>query len=72
MVYSGPCFESGSGRARNVYACSDPDRMTEMVKICMVHFIAVFRIRKFLGLPDPDPLVRVTDPDPDSSIIKLK
>ncbi len=25
---------------------------------------AVFRIRKFLGLPDTDPLVRGTDPDP--------
>jgi hypothetical protein len=24
----------------------------------------------FLGLPDPDPLVRGMDPDPDSSIIK--
>jgi hypothetical protein len=29
-----------------------------------------FRIRRFLGLPDPDPLVRGTDPDP--SIIKQK
>ncbi len=28
------------------------------------------RIRMFLGLLDPDPLVRCTDPDP--SIIKLK
>jgi hypothetical protein len=25
-----------------------------------------------LGLPDPDPLVRGTDPAPDSSIIKQK
>ncbi len=32
--------------------------------------ISVFRIRrilKFLGLPDPDTLVRGTDPDPDHS-----
>jgi serine/threonine protein kinase len=35
---------------------------------------AVFRIRihMFLGLPDPDPLVRGMDPDPDSSIIMQK
>jgi hypothetical protein len=26
----------------------------------------------FLGLPDPDPLVRGMDPDPDPSIITLK
>jgi hypothetical protein len=32
------------------------------------------RIRMFLGLPDPDPLVRGTDPDPalDPSVIKQK
>ncbi len=31
---------------------------------------AVFRIHMFLGLPDPDPLVKSMDPDP--SIIKQK
>jgi hypothetical protein len=30
------------------------------------------RIHMFLGLLDPDPLVRGMDPDPDPSIIKLK
>jgi hypothetical protein len=30
------------------------------------------RIRMFLGLPDPDPLVQVTDPAPDPSIKKQK
>ncbi len=30
------------------------------------------RIRKFFGLPDPDPSVRGTDPNPDPSIIKQK
>ncbi len=30
------------------------------------------RIRMFLGLLDPDPLVRGTDPDSDPSIIKQK
>ncbi len=33
-------------------------------------FFSVFRIRKFSGLPDPDLLVRGTDPDP--PIIKQK
>jgi hypothetical protein len=34
--------------------------------------IGIRRIHMFLGLPDPDPLVRDTDPapDPDPSIIK--
>ncbi len=32
----------------------------------------VFRIRKFLGLPDSDQLVRGTDPDPSSSINGMK
>jgi hypothetical protein len=32
--------------------------------------IRIRRIRMFLGLPDPDPLVRGLDPDP--SIIKQK
>ncbi len=41
-------------------------------------FLAVFWIHMFLGLPDPDPLVRGMDPkttpapDPDPSIIKQK
>ncbi len=36
--------------------------------------LAVFRIwiRKFLGLLEPELLVRVMDPDPDPSIIKQK
>ncbi len=32
----------------------------------------VFRIRRFLGLTDPDPLVRGTNLDPDPSIINQK
>ncbi len=30
------------------------------------------RIRMISGLPDPDPLVRGTDPDPDPAIVKEK
>jgi hypothetical protein len=30
------------------------------------------RIHMFLGLPDPDPLFRGMDPDPDPSISKQK
>jgi hypothetical protein len=38
------------------------------------YLLAVLRIRMFLGLLDPDPLVIGTgmDPDPDPSIIKQK
>ncbi len=31
-------------------------------------FVPVFRIHMYLGVPDPDPLVR--GPDPDPSIVK--
>ncbi len=34
--------------------------------------IRIHRIHMFLGLPDPDPLVRGMDPDPDPSIIMQK
>jgi hypothetical protein len=39
-----------------------------------IALVPVFRIRihMFLGLPDPDPLVRGMDPDPDSSFIMQK
>ncbi len=51
---------------------------TELLHIFISEiFLAVFRIRihrihMFLGLPDPDPLVRGMDPDPDPSIIMQK
>jgi hypothetical protein len=34
--------------------------------------LRIRRIRMFLGLLDPDPIVRHTDPDHDPSIIKQK
>ncbi len=34
--------------------------------------IRIHRIHKFLGLLNPDPLIRGMDPDPDPSIIKQK
>jgi hypothetical protein len=34
--------------------------------------VRIHRIHVFLGLVDPDPLVRGMDPDPDPSIIKQK
>ncbi len=34
--------------------------------------IRIHRIHMFLGLPDPDPLVRGMNPDPDPSIIMQK
>jgi hypothetical protein len=45
---------------------------TEKHSFSPVFRIRVRRIRKFFGLPDPDPLVRGTDPDPGPSIIKQK
>ncbi len=33
-------------------------------KLTLLLFLKVFRVRKFLGLPDPNPSVRGTDPDP--------
>jgi hypothetical protein len=36
------------------------------------HIPAVLQIRMILGLLDPEPLVRGTDPDLDPSIIKQK
>jgi hypothetical protein len=31
--------------------------------------IRIHRIQVFLGLPDPDPLVRAMDPDPDPAVV---
>ncbi len=44
-------------------------------KLCIlipVFRIRILRIRKFLGLPVLELLVKSTDPDPDPSIIKKK
>jgi hypothetical protein len=38
--------------------------------ILLLPVLRIRRIQMFLGLPDPDPLVRRTDPAPDPSIIK--
>jgi hypothetical protein len=40
---------------------------TELV-ILWVLVLGIRRIRKFLGLQDPDPLVRGMDPDPDPDL----
>ncbi len=44
--------------------------MIGKLKTHQTAFEAVIRIHMFLGLPDPDPLVRGMDPDP--SISKQK
>jgi hypothetical protein len=41
--------------------------MIGKLKTHQIAFKAVFRIHMFLGLPDPDPLVRGMDPDPSIS-----
>ncbi len=43
-----------------------------LVKKRTVLGIRIRRIRMFLGLPDPDPLVRGTDPDPSLVLSGLK
>ncbi len=49
----------------------DRDRLDQQVPRSVFFFsVADRRIRMFLGLMDPDPLVK--DTDPDSSIIKQK
>jgi hypothetical protein len=43
-----------------------------ILRKCQCCGIRIRRIHMFFGLPDPDPLVRDTDPDSDPSIIKQK
>jgi hypothetical protein len=38
------------------------------IKITSVFRIRIHRIHVFFGLPDPDPLVRGMDPDPDPAL----
>jgi hypothetical protein len=62
----------------HVYSCTHRlgHRKPETTSLCnppgfrTVLRIRIHRIHMFLGLPDPDPLVRGMDPDP--SIIMLK
>ncbi len=44
----------------------------DTVYILLKAVIRIRRIRKFFGLPDPDPSDRGTNPDLDPSIIKQK
>ncbi len=41
-------------------------------EICSTKSMLGIRLRMFLGLPDPEPLVQGTDPAPDLSIIMQK
>jgi hypothetical protein len=47
-------------------------KKSRIVNKLTVFRIRIHRIHMFLGLPDPDPLVRGMDPDPDPSIIMQK
>jgi hypothetical protein len=47
-------------------------RLQALLKPVLRIRIRIHRIHMFLGLPDPDPLVRGMDPDPDPSIIMQK
>jgi hypothetical protein len=57
--------------------CKDKDAILRryVSPLFFSNFFPVFQIHRihiFLGLPDPDPLVRGMDPDPDPSVIKQK
>ncbi len=47
-------------------------KMCDHIYLYAVLRIRIHRIHMFLGLQDPDPLVRGMDPDPDPSIIMQK
>jgi hypothetical protein len=50
-------------RTDHVGTCADASGLS-----CAVFRIRIHRIHVFLGLPDPDPLVRGMDPDPDPAL----
>ncbi len=54
--------------------CSEGSLAFDLLKVVLRirNRIRIHRIHMFLGLPDPDPLGRVMDPDPDPSIIMQK
>jgi hypothetical protein len=61
-----------------IFGFENKGSIPDIICACFYYFTALFRIpiRMVLGIPDPDPLVRGTDPDtnsaPDPSIIKQK
>jgi hypothetical protein len=74
-------ISSRDGDLRHLMSCSAlliifiarrPSLMLNILFYALVKLSAVLRIHMFLGLLDPGPFVRGTDPDPDPSIISLK
>jgi hypothetical protein len=67
-------FWCGSGSADPCHGLMDPDSDPDPaifvidLQGCNKKSVLRIRIHMFLGLPDPDPLVRGMDPDPDPSI----
>jgi hypothetical protein len=61
---------SGEGEAQRVLELHQVRH--PLVELQAVLRIRIHRIHMFLGLRDPDPLVRGMDPDPDPSIIMQK
>jgi hypothetical protein len=61
-------------QSRALLPCSARPASRQVLRIVNSYRQAVLRIRihMFFGLPDPDPLVRGMDPDPDPSIIMQK
>jgi hypothetical protein len=74
---TGGHLDRGNGGRRSISASRGGARQSRSPILSVLRIrirIRIHRIRKFLGLldPDPDPLVRGMDPDPDPSIIKQK
>ena len=62
--------ESGAHRAVEIHGLVH-DNLTKKNRIFNPLLLSIW-IHMFLGLQDPDPLVRGMDPDPDPSIIMQK
>jgi hypothetical protein len=68
IQYPGYEFFDLRSRVDNI---PDPGSGTSILTQKLISVLRI-RIHMFLGLPDPDPLVRGMDPDPDPSIITQK
>jgi hypothetical protein len=57
---------------RNLEKCRSKKESRIMMENLSSSSVLAIRIRMFLGLPNPDPLVRGMDPDQDLSLSSLK
>jgi hypothetical protein len=57
-------------RSRPSHALAKPSSYRQQLYKYATTSVRIRRVYMFLGLPDPDPLVRGLDPDPDPSIMQ--